>query len=141
MLLLLGLSSLLINNIAIENDQGHIAVERIQGQACCPNYNITEVMHYVPLIGTSPTPSLDFHASSIRRVKRFFCLNQSCPRKSFAERFSDLVDWYQRQTNRVREKQAWLRTNALARGAVEDHQLDLSNTSINWLLRSLHGAL
>lgn len=139
--LLLGAPSLRINKFAIENDQVHIAVTSIQNQACCPFCS---------------EPSASVHSSYLRHpqdlpwaavpvvlhltVKRFFCLNPACRKKTFAERFPDLVGWYQRRTKRVQEKQQRLSANTSARVAeflLKGNQIGLSNTSINRLLRSL----
>ena len=139
--LLLGAPALLIHKITVEHDQIHIAVTSTQKQACCPACNGQS---------TSQHSTYSRHPNDLPwalvpvvlhiAVKRFFCQNPACPKKTFAERFPNLVDWYQRRTIRVQEKQQQLSTNTSARAAevlLKNHQLGLSNTSINRLLRCL----
>lgn len=139
--LLLGSRSLLINKIALENDQVHIAVRSIQDQARCPVCNEqSDSPHSIYLRHPQDLPWAAVPVVLHITVKRFFCHNPACRKKTFAERFPDLVGWYQRRTNRVKEKQQRLSTNTSARAAellLKEDQIGLSNTSINRLLGSL----
>lgn len=139
--LLLGAPSLLIKNIMVENDQIHITVTSTQKQGCCPACNERSIsQHSTYSRHPSDLPWASVPVFLHIAVKRFFCQNSACPKKTFAERFPNLVDWYQRRTKRVQEKQQQLSTNTSARAAemlLKDHKLGLSNTSINRLLRRL----
>ena len=133
--------SLLIKNIAFENDQLLLAVESTNDQACCPSCTeqsqslhstYWRYPHYLPWVSLPVILQI--------KVKRFFCSNQDCSKRTFAERFPDLVGWYAQRTQRVIEKQQRLCANNTARTdelLLKDGRISLSDTSINRLMRGL----
>ena len=139
--LLLSAPSLQIQNITFENNQLHLAVESTHQQARCPIcLEQSRSLHSTYRRYPQDLPWASVPVVLQITVKRFFCQNQDCQKKTFAERFPDLVDWYQRRTKRVKEKQQHLSTNISARVAellLKDNQIGISNTTINRLLRSL----
>lgn len=74
------------------------------------------------------------------KVKRFFCRNHACPKRTFAERFPNFVDSFARRTQRVILKQQQIGVNLCARIAEDLLRLDqihISDTTLNRLLRAL----
>jgi transposase len=74
------------------------------------------------------------------KVKRFFCRNPKCPKRTFAEQFPQLVARYARRTKRVMERQQRLGVNVCARIAeklLKADQMGISDTTLNRMLRML----
>jgi transposase len=139
--MLLDTDQLWIQEIQIESGQIRLLVESTRTQACCPNCTKESVeihSHYLrcprDLAWSQMPVVLHIHA------KRFFCLNDQCPKRTFAERFPGYVDWYARRTKRVVEKQEQLGIRVCARTAealLELDQMGISDTTLNRLIRSL----
>jgi transposase len=73
------------------------------------------------------------------KVKRFFCRNNACSKRTFAEKFPELVAPYARQTERVTKRQQQISLNVCARTSEELLKLDqigISDTTVNRLIRS-----
>jgi transposase len=73
-------------------------------------------------------------------VKRFFCRNMACPKRTFAERFPNLVACYARRTQRVIAKQQRIAVNISAKVSeylLRLDQIGISDTTINRLVRAL----
>ena len=74
-------------------------------------------------------------------VKRFFCRNSACPKRTFAECFPNLVASYARRTQRVTAKQQRIAVNINAKVSEQLLRLDqigISDTTIvNRLIRAL----
>lgn len=74
------------------------------------------------------------------RVKRFFCRNQECSKRTFAEQFPGIVLPYARKTNRVIEKQRRISVNTCARTAeklLDCEQIRMSDSTVNRIIRKL----
>jgi transposase len=74
------------------------------------------------------------------KVKRFFCHNPSCSKRTFAEQFPDFVVRYARKTERVLRKQQRVGANVCARIAEQllvGDRIQISDTTINRMLRQL----
>jgi hypothetical protein len=138
--ILLGTDQLRINHIEIDHSTIHLVVESKTHQAHCPACtHESKTIHSwyvrcpVDLAWAAWRVIIHLH------VKRFFCHNPTCPKRTFAERFSDFVARYARSMNLVPENNngGW---NTCARLAVRllamDH-IALSDTHLNRLIRSL----
>lgn len=130
---LLNTDQLSIQDIQIENGQILVLVESTRQKASCPccGKESTKVhSHYLryPLdLPWSQTPVI-LHL----QAKRFFCVNDQCPKRTFAERFPGYVDWYALRTLRVKEKQEriGLSVSALmAEGLLKMEQMRISDTT------------
>jgi transposase len=74
------------------------------------------------------------------RVKRFFCRNDACQKRTFAEQFPGLVARYARRTERVITRQQQVGVNVSARTAetlLALAQIGVSDTTVNRLIRDL----
>jgi transposase len=73
-------------------------------------------------------------------VKRFFCRNSKCSKKTFAEQFPGLVKRYARRTERVLTRQKVVGMNVCARTTeklLQLAQIGVSDTTVNRLIRDL----
>lgn len=138
---LLNTDQLRLCEIEIEEGQIGLLVEGTQGQANCPRCKqISEKVHshykrYPRDLAWAQQPVV----LSIQ-TKRFYCLNQACPKRTFAESFSGYVEKYARRTNRVIEKQQRQGISTSARTAetlLASEQIKISDTTINRQIRSL----
>lgn len=74
------------------------------------------------------------------RVKRFFCHNPTCSKRTFAETFPDFVMPYARKTERVLRKQQSVAVQVCAKIAEQllgDEGIRISDTTINRMVRHL----
>jgi transposase len=74
------------------------------------------------------------------KVKRFFCHNPGCSKRTFAEQFPDFAARHARKTERVLRKQQRVGANVCARIAEQllvGDQIKISDTTINRMLRQL----
>jgi transposase len=75
-----------------------------------------------------------------KKVKRFFCRNKDCPKRTFAEQFPDILLPYARKTNRATEKQQRISVNTCARTAkrlLSCEQIGMSDSTVNRIVREL----
>ena len=142
--ILLNTSQLYLQAIQIENEQIQLLVESTHQRASCPrcNQESTEIhSHYLRYprdLAWAQLPVVLY-----LNAKRFFCSNEECPKRTFAERFPGYLEWYARKTQRVIEKQGRLGINVCARVAEEllrFDQLGVSDTTLNRLIRALPDA-
>lgn len=138
---LLDTDQLCLQEMQVEDRQIRLLVESTRTQACCPNCDreSSEIhSHYLRRprdLAWSQMPVV-LHI----QAKRFFCLNEQCPKRTFAERFPGFVDWYARRTKRVVEKQERLGIIVCARTAealLGLDQMGISDTTLNRLIRAL----
>jgi len=139
--LLLNTNQLYVQNIEIKKGEIKLEAESTNCAACCP---------------ACGQESFSIHSSYLRypidlawgewpvilwlKVKRFFCKNTICPKRTFAERFPDFVDPYARKTKRVIQKQQRIGVNVascVAEQLLELEQIGASDTTINRLIRTL----
>lgn len=138
---LLDTDDLLIKQIVFEEAKISLIVESTASAATCPSCNeqsaevhSTYMRYPVDLAWSEKAVVLHL------KVKRFFCRNANCPKRTFAERFSELVSPYARRTKRVAEKQQRVGVNICARVAEKlliCEQIGISDTTINRILRDL----
>jgi transposase len=139
--LLLGTEQLIVKHIVVEPEKISLMVEITTCKAICP---------------ICQAESREIHSSYMRfpidlawadravifnlKVKRFFCRNQDCPKRTFAERFPGIVLPYARRTNRVTKKQQRISVNTCARTAeklLAYEQIRMSDSTVNRIIREL----
>lgn len=139
--LLLNADHLVVNQVAFEEEELQLAVESTNQQAVCPACaKQSQAIHSTYLRYPKDLPWANQPVVLQLKVKRFFCHNPACPKKTFAERFPDLVAWYAHRTKRVVERQQRLAANMSARTAemmLGEERMSLSDTMINQLVRTL----
>ena len=140
-LLLLNTDRLIVKNILLEKGKIRLSVESTVHSASCPvcaqvSFDIhSHYLRYPTDLAWAEWPVV-IHL----KVKRFFCRNHACPKRTFAERFPHFVDAFARRTQRVISKQQQIGVNLCARIAEYLLQLDqihISDTTLNRLLRAL----
>jgi transposase len=140
-LILLNIDQLIIQNIRLDQGKINLYVESTAHSAPCPACSqvSTEIhshyMRYPTDLAWAEWPVI-IHLE----VKRFFCRNAACQKRTFAEQFPNFVANYARRTQRVISKQQQLGVNISARIAeylLRSDQIGISDTTINRLLRSL----
>ncbi len=139
--LLLNTDQLRLQNIKVESGQIQLMVESTRKEASCPKcaQESREIhSHYLRYprdLAWSQMPVV------LRlQTRRFFCLNDQCPKRTFAERFPGFVGWYARRTDRVIEKQKCLSIHVCARMAeilLGMDQIGTSDTTLNRLIRAI----
>ncbi len=140
-LFLLGTDQLTINQIDVKEGKISLAVESTAGKAICPNCGTESTsVHSNYMRYPSDLAWADRAVTFNLKVKRFFCQNYQCPKRTFAERFPEIVIPYARRTNRVIERQRQVGLNMCARTAEKLlglEQISISDSTVNRALRGL----
>ncbi len=139
--LLLDTDQFVIRQIKIENDKIMLDVKRTACKAICPRCN----MESMEVHSTYMRHPIDLAWSKMAvilylKVKRFFCRNDGCSKRTFAERFPGFVSPYARRTQRVIERQHQVGMNVCAKTAeslLNCEHIGISDTTINRILRDL----
>jgi transposase len=90
-LLLLNTDRLILQNIRLDEGKIRLSVESMVHSASCPvcarvSFDIhSHYMRYPTDLAWAEWPVI-IHL----KVKRFFCRNQACPKRTFAERFPNV---------------------------------------------------
>lgn len=139
--LLLKTDQLIIKEIMIGENRIWLAVESKARQAKCPKcQQESKQIHSTYMRYPADLAWAEWAVILQIQVKRFFCHNESCPKRTFAERFPDLVAPYARRTDRVVERQQQISLNVCAHIAEKLLLLvgiGISDTTVNRLLRDL----
>jgi transposase len=139
--LLLDTEQVIFNNIWIDDGEIQLAVESTTRSAACPIcHHLSAEIHSHYLRYPKDLAWADYPVVIQLQVKRFFCRNRACPKRTFAEQFPHFVSAYARQTDRVREKQQNLGVNISARVAeflLEQARIGISDTTLNRMIRAL----
>ncbi len=125
----------------VEENRIIIALESSANMAVCPKCSQESGVkhsHYIryPADLAWAERAVVFHL----KVKRFFCQNQECAQRTFAEQFPGVVSRYAHRTNRVLEKQRRIGVNTCARTAeklLEAEGVRICDSAINQMLREL----
>lgn len=138
---LLGTDQLIINHILVEKSEIYLDVESIIQKAICPKCREESVaIHSTYFRYPIDLAWAELNEILHLRVKRFFCQNHECQKRTFTERFPGIVIPYARRINRVTEKQQRIGVNTSARIAeklLDFEQIGISDSAINRLLREL----
>ena len=139
--LLLDTRLFIIEGIQTEEHELCLTLESTAVQGTCPKCDQeSSQLHSTYLRYPLDLPWAEWPVRLHLRAKRFFCRNQQCPKKTFAERFPDFLARYARRTDRVRQKQQRLGVNVCARTAEKLLKLDqvgISDTTVNRLVLHL----
>lgn len=138
---LLGTKNLNIQQIAVEDSIISIDLESSAKKSVCPKCGQESTAthsHYMryPADLAWADRAIVFNL----KVKRFFCRNKECPKRTFAEQFPEVVRPYARQTNRVLEKQLRIGLNTSACTAeklLDAEQIGISDSTVNQMVRDL----
>ena len=139
--ILLGAEQLTVKQIMVEEKRISLFIESTTSKAYCPKCHDESVevhSRYIryPVDLAWADRAVIFNLN----VKRFFCRNKGCPKRTFAEQFSDFVLPYARKTNRVTEKQRRISVNTCARTAerlLSCEQIGMSDSTVNRVVREL----
>jgi zinc-finger of transposase IS204/IS1001/IS1096/IS1165 len=94
-------SDLLLEEIICEGQTLFLSVRSSQETANCPDCaTIAGKIHSQYVRTLADVPLMDYAVRLRVQVRRFFCCNPACHRKTFAERFPDLAQAYARRTHR-----------------------------------------
>jgi len=139
--LLLNTDQLTIKEIMIRTDILGLSVESRTFKASCPKCEdeSTEI-HSTYMRYPADLAWAEWKIVLQLMVKRFFCRNSACQKRTFAEQFPDLVARYARRTERVVRRQQQVSMNVCAQTAEKLlilNQIGISDTTINRLIRDL----
>jgi transposase len=139
--ILLGADQLVIKQIKIENNKISLEVESTTCEASCPICRVeSKKIHSRYIRYPIDLAWADRCVVFNLKVKRYFCQNQDCPKRTFAEQFPGIVIPYARRTNRVTEKQQRISVNTCARTAerlLSCEQIGMSDSTVNRVIRKL----
>ena len=99
---LLGSSSFMLNDMIVDTDMITLAINSIRVEATCPKCRKqSQRVHSLYWRTAADLPLAGLRVRLRLLVRRFFCDNHACRRKTFAERFPELVTVYARRTQRL----------------------------------------
>ena len=140
--LLINTDQLLIKQITLENKTKiGLLLESTAKQARCPAcHTLSSEIHSIYTRFPSDLAWADWLVVWHLQVKRFFCRNEDCPKRTFAERYPGILPPYARCTSRMQTKQSLVGINVCARTAekiLQVFKVGISDTTINRLIRSV----
>jgi len=138
--LLLDTDHFMVRKILVEDNKLCLILQSTAHQAACPNCKVisTEV-HSTYLRYPVDLAWAEWQVEWHLQVKRFFCRNDRCSKRTFAERFPGILPPYARQTKRLKERQKLVGMNLCARSAeklLRVLQIGISDTTINRWIRA-----
>ncbi len=105
-LLLAETDGLMVEDIELEEDVLVVVVASDAPGAVCPEcQHLSQRVHSQYWRRPADLSCVGFRIRLNIEVRRFFCDNPACPRKTFAERFSGFLEPFARRTNRLASKQ------------------------------------
>lgn len=139
--MLLGADQLIVKQILVGTDEIRLDVESTVNQATCPVCREeSSAVHSTYTRFPTDLAWAEWTIILNLQVKRFFCDNQDCPKRTFAEQFPGFVTRYARRTDRVVARQKQVGVEVCARTAeklLELDQIGLSDTTVNRMIRAL----
>lgn len=139
--ILIGTEQLIIKQIVVAPEKIRLFIESTTYKAICPvclaescEVHSNYMRYPIDLAWADRAVVLNL------KVKRFFCRNKGCPKRTFAEQFPDILLPYARKTNRVTEKQQRISVNTCARTAerlLSCEQIGVSDSTVNRIVREL----
>ena len=139
--LLLGTEQLIVKRILVEQEKISLFIESATCRANCPKCQAESCEVHSSYIRYPIDLAWADRAVILRmKVKRFFCRNRDCSKRTFAEQFPGVVLPYARKTNRVTEKQQRISVNNCARTAEKllyYDQIGMSDSTVNRIVRGL----
>lgn len=139
--LLLNTDQFEIEYLVVEENEIRVGVENTVQSATCPKcQQESTALHSHYLRYPRDLAWAEWPVVVELKVKRFFCHNPACSKRTFAETFPDFVVRYARKTERVLRKQQRVGANVCAKLAEQllvGDQIRISDTTINRMLRQL----
>lgn len=139
--LMLNTDQFEIEYLVVEENEIKVGVESTSQSARCPKcQQESSALHSQYLRYPRDLAWAEWPVVVEITVKRFFCHNPTCSKRTFAERFPDFVGWYARKTERVLRKQQCVGANVCAKIAEQllvGDRIQISDTTINRMLRQL----
>lgn len=139
--LLLNTDQFEIEYLVVEENEIRLGVESTAQCATCPKcQQESTALHSYYLRYPRDLAWAEWPVAVELKVKRFFCHNPTCSKRTFAEQFPDFVGRYARKTERVLRKQQCVGANVCAKIAEQllvGDQIQISDTTINRMLRQL----
>jgi transposase len=139
--LLLSTDQYKIKKIQVSDWKIRLVIESTAYQAACPECQQLSVqLHSRYWRYPSDLAWADFPVVWNLKAKRFFCRNQACPKRTFAEQHPEILAPYARRTKRLNERQQLVGVNLCARAAenlLRAFHIGISDTTINRLIRAL----
>ena len=137
-LLLLNVRQFELTGITIEDHQITLGLESTAEQAKCPGCGTeSHSLHSKYTRYLTDLPWANCSVLLELQVKRYFCHNPECPKRTFAEQFPEVVARYARKTDRVLHKQRYLSVNVCAHLGEKLLRLEgigVSDTTLNRIL-------
>lgn len=107
--LLLVTDQFVVEQISVASDEIRLAVESRAHRAECPVcQEESTAVHSTHTRFPTDLAWAEWTVVLRLRVKRFFCRDSCCPKRTFAEQFPGLVARYARRTNRVLARQRYV---------------------------------
>jgi transposase len=92
---------MILKDIELENTTLLLSIESTKIAVACPACAVnSSKVHSRYIRQPADLPWMEYAVRLHLEVRRFFCQNESCPRKTFAELFPHLVQAYARRTLR-----------------------------------------
>jgi transposase len=139
--LLLNTNCCLIQELSIDEGRIYLTLESTVECARCPCCSwVSGHLHSTYMRFPQDLAWAEWPVILQLRVKRYFCQNPDCPKRTFAEQFPDFVARYARRTARCFHRQLCVGMNVCARIAEKLLALEqngISDTSLNRALRNL----
>lgn len=131
-------NNLIINEIKKENNMLYIYCQSAKNEANCPFCKeISSRIHsrYTRII--KDLPIQQYGVKLVIKVNKYFCNNEKCNHKTFAEKF-DFVEEKAVRTKRLTEyiKKIGMRNSSM--DTVRDLKDNFINVSVNTVLRIIH---
>lgn len=138
--LLLNTNQFIVTEIQFEDNKLCLILQSIAHQAACPTCKVVSAeVHSTYLRYPVDLAWAEWQVKWHLQVKRFFCRNDRCSKRTFAERFPGILPPYARQTKRLKERQKLVGMNLCARSAeklLRVLQIGISDTTINRWIRA-----
>lgn len=133
-------AELVIEEIQSQPGKLEIYARRCVAKLPCPDcHQISEKEHSNYQRHPHDLPSFGFRVQLHLRVRRFFCHHPECSRRTFAERFPELVSYKARRTQRLKQQQlaiAFAVSGEVGRGLLPSLAMPLSGDT---LIRDIRG--
>src|SRR5690606_29786732 len=130
-----------ISQISIQDHQITVGLESTVQRATCPACGTnSSSLHSRYTRYPIDLPWAQYSVLLELRVKRFFCQNRDCSKRTFVEQFPEVVGRYARKTLRVVHKQQYLGVNVCAHVGeklLELERIGASDTTLNRLVCQL----
>lgn len=139
--LLLDTDQFEIKNIQVKDWKIRLVIESTATQAACPEcQHLSAQLHSHYWRYPSDLAWADFPVVWNLSAKRYFCRNQACSKRTFAEQHPETLAPYARRTKRLHEKQLLVGVNQCARAAerlLHVFHIGISDTTVIRMIRAI----